>query len=105
MTDLEKLERRLADSGQSPGVLYPIGYRVLRKLGVAVKPPLLQSLGEHYLYCVPILVICMAALMTVSRWATGSPEFELAPIVTVSAVVPVAGWWRYRRLRRKIEID
>lgn len=83
-------------------LLYPLDYRLLRRCGLPMRPPVMQSLAEHYLYSVPTLVIVMIALTKLSQWLTGGPSLQALPILGVATVLPLCIWLRYQFIRRRI---
>lgn len=102
MTDQQTLENRFDENGLPRRLLYPLWYRLLRRLGFDVKPPVLLSLAGHYLYSGPTLVAGMILAIKLSQWLTGGPELNPEPIVAVSLLVPFSVWLRYQFIRRRI---
>lgn len=101
---LAELENLFAEQRIPRHRLYPWWYRLYRRLGLRVDPPIFFTLGQHLL-CegVPIAVIC--ALGTVyNLCCMTTPVRALLPTYSLTLLIPLANWWSYRRLRRRLGV-
>lgn len=96
------LERLLAQHDIPTRRLYPWWYRLYRRLGLNLEPPIWFSLREHFIYegGAAALIALVAAAYNACCMAT-----SMRPLIVVFAMIiiaPLWNWWDFRRLRNRI---
>ncbi|MFW6094243.1 MAG: hypothetical protein ACODAC_09740 [Pseudomonadota bacterium] len=102
---MSDIERRFRENDIPLRLLYPWWYRLGRRLGLDLRPPVTYTSAEHLLYGAAwALAVVLAAAPILVLLGT-----EVEALVTLTlillAVVPATSWLRYRAIRRRIGLD
>lgn len=96
----DELERRFAEHRIPLRKLYPWWYRLCRRAGIELKPPVLFTLADHFKFeGTYIAIVSLIGTLIVERPVPG-----LIPVYALILLGPLYSGWYYHRVRRRIGI-
>lgn len=99
-----ELERLFAEHRIPIRRLYPWWYRLYRRCGLELRPPLLFTFAEHVIYEGSSVAVIAAVAAVDNACCMTTPMRALIPIFALVPLVPLWNWWSYRRLRRRLGV-
>lgn len=102
--DNAELERLFDQKGIPRRFLYPLVYRLMRGIGIRVKPPLRMKFWEQFLYIGPLTFLCTWTALYLILDNPG-PKI-LATISTyLTCQNTLLVWSRCRRIRSRLGVE
>lgn len=103
--DEADLRRRFEAAGISQRLLYPLWYKVIRRMDIDCRPPVLLGFPGHLASATGVVLSTMLAVGPL-LWLLNiaSPREILLATAAALFIAPISGWLRYRRLRKRLGI-
>ncbi|MEQ8486686.1 MAG: hypothetical protein RIB46_20165 [Pseudomonadales bacterium] len=102
----QELERRFASAEVPRRLLYPVRYRLLRGIGVPIRPPVTYGYLGHLLDAAGHIVVYMAIGGSILHYVDGTPVRLLLMLTVIMVLfVSASNWLRFRAIRRRIGLS